>query len=69
LVDQWRRSKVHGFTHKSGLFGNRWLPQTTCALRRMFRRFSDAVATSREDHRSPTPDRAVQHPQWMSLTP
>jgi hypothetical protein len=32
--------------------GNRWLPQTTCALRRMFRRSSAAVATSREGHRS-----------------
>jgi hypothetical protein len=31
---------------KLRLFGNRWLPRTTGALRRGFRRFSDAVATS-----------------------
>jgi hypothetical protein len=36
---------------ESRLFGNRWPPQTTCAMRRMLRRSSAvAVATSREGH-------------------
>jgi hypothetical protein len=30
----------------------------------MFRRFSVAVATSREDHRPQRSGRAVQHPRW-----
>ena len=30
-----------------------WLPQNVCGLRRVFRRSSSAVATSREGHRSP----------------
>ena len=35
-----------------GDIGNRWPTQTTCAdCAQMFRRFSDAVATRREDHR------------------
>jgi hypothetical protein len=49
---------------KSGLLGNRGLPQTTCAdCARMFRRSSSAVATSRADHRSPRSVRAGQHRQ------
>jgi hypothetical protein len=48
------RSSIRARTHKSRLFGNRWLPQTTCAgLRRNLKRPSSAVATSREGHRSP----------------
>jgi hypothetical protein len=50
---------------KSRLFGNRWLPRTTCASRQGF--ISDAVATSQEeeDHRSPRSGRAARHrPQW-----
>jgi hypothetical protein len=41
-------------THKSRLFGNRWLPQTTresCAG--MFRQSSAGVATSRAGHHLP----------------
>jgi hypothetical protein len=34
-------------------YGTGRSPQTTCALRRMFRRSSSAVATNREGHRSP----------------
>jgi hypothetical protein len=33
-------------------------------LHRMFRRFSSAVATSREGHRSPRSGRAAQHQLW-----
>ena len=39
-------------------FGNRWLPRTTYELRSTFRRFSAAVATRREGHRSPELGRA-----------
>ena len=49
---------------KSGLFRNRWLPQTTCALCRKLRRSSAAVATSREGHRSRRSDPAGQHQRW-----
>jgi hypothetical protein len=45
-------------------FGNRWLPQKTCALRQKFRRSSSAVATSREGRRSPRSGRAVQRRRW-----
>ena len=53
-------------THKSRLFGNRWLPQTTCAgcARRRLRRFSAAVATSREGHRQQGSGREGQHRRW-----
>jgi hypothetical protein len=53
---------VRACTHKSRLFGNRGLPQTTvCELRQMLRRSSAAVATSREGHRSPRSGRAGRH--------
>jgi len=39
-----RQKSVGRVLIKSRLFGNRWLPRTTCALRRGFRRFSDGVA-------------------------
>src|SRR5262249_11573935 len=51
-------------THKSRLFGNRWLPRTTCAVAPRFRRFSAAVATNQKLRRSPRSGRAVQHRQW-----
>jgi len=37
--------------HALGDIGNRWLPQTTCALCQIFRRPPAAVATSRADYR------------------
>src|SRR6516164_11481872 len=40
-----QRLATRARTHKSRLFGNRWLPQTTCADC-AFRRSSAAVATS-----------------------
>jgi len=46
-------------THKLRLFGNRWLPQATCASCWMLRRSSDAVATSREGHHTPRSNPAV----------
>jgi hypothetical protein len=52
-------------THKSRLFGNRWLLRTICAdLRWKLRRSSSAVATSREGHHPPRSGRAVQHLRW-----
>jgi hypothetical protein len=46
------------------VFGIRWPPQTRCELRRMFRRSSAVVATSRACRRSPTAVPAVQRRLW-----
>jgi hypothetical protein len=51
-------------THKSRLFGNRWPPQTMCALCRKLRRSSDAVATSRQIHQTPRSGQEGQHRRW-----
>jgi hypothetical protein len=39
---------------------HRWI----CAVARTFSRFSDAAATTREDHRTPRTGRAVRHRRW-----
>jgi hypothetical protein len=49
-------------THKSRL--QSLVRNDVCGLRRKLRRFSDAVATSREDHHPPRSGPAVQHRRW-----
>jgi hypothetical protein len=44
-------TEVENVLKTLGDIGNRWLPQTTCALCQIFRRPPAAVATSRADYR------------------
>jgi hypothetical protein len=62
-IGQSKPPGTGAFTHKSRLFGNRWLPQTSCALCRMFRRSSAAVATSRGGHHQPRLGQADLRPR------